>query len=64
VSHESDICRRGSVVDVYGAMFERVAEDDSIDDLVEQQMVINFRLNDPAADIWVDGPITPSRHHL
>ena len=43
------------MVDVYGAMFERVAEDDSIDDLVEQQMAINFRLNDPAADIWVDG---------
>jgi len=43
------------LVDVFGAMFERVAEDDSIDDLVEQQMAINFRLNDPAADIWVDG---------
>ncbi len=48
------------LVDVYGAMFERVAEDDSIDDLVEQQMVINFRLNDPAADIWVDGRSRPA----
>ncbi|WP_394937101.1 hypothetical protein [uncultured Ilumatobacter sp.] len=47
------------LVDVYGAMFERVTEDDSIDDLVEQQMVINFRLNDPAADIWVDGRSRP-----
>ena len=34
---------------------DQLAEDDSIDDLVEQQMAINFRLNDPAADIWVDG---------
>jgi len=40
-------------------MFERVTEDDSIDDLVEQQMVINFRLNDPAADIWVDDRSRP-----
>ena len=47
------------LIDVYGAMFERVAEDDSIDDLVEQQMVINFRLNDPTADIWVDGRSRP-----
>ena len=47
------------LIDVYGAMFKRVAEDDSIDDLVEQQMVINFRLNDPATDIWVDGRSRP-----
>ena len=47
------------LIDVYGTMFERVAEDDSIDDLVEQQMVINFRLNDPTADIWVDGRSRP-----
>ena len=47
------------LIDVYGEMFERVAEDDSIDDLVEQQMVINFRLNDPTADIWVDGRSRP-----
>lgn len=47
------------LIDVYGAMFERVAEDDSIDDLVEQQMVINFRLNDPTADIWVNGRSRP-----
>lgn len=47
------------LIDVYGAMFGRVAEDDSIDDLVEQQMVINFRLNDPTADIWVNGRSRP-----
>jgi putative sterol carrier protein len=47
------------LTDVYAAMFERVADDDSIDELVEQRMVINFRLNDPEADIWVDGRSRP-----
>jgi putative sterol carrier protein len=47
------------LIDVYAAMFERVADDDSIDGLVEQRMVINFRLNDPEADIWVDGRSRP-----
>ena len=47
------------LIDVYAAMFERVADDDSIDDLVEQQMVINFRLDHPDADIWVDGRSRP-----
>jgi putative sterol carrier protein len=41
--------------DVYSTMFDEVADDDSLDSLVEQQMVINFRLHDPDADIWVDG---------
>lgn len=40
--HESDIADADQLIDVYGAMFERVAEDDSIDDLAEQQMMINF----------------------
>jgi len=47
------------LVDVYTAMFDQVADDDSIDDLVAQQMVINFRLRDPEADIWVDGRARP-----
>ena len=47
------------LTDVYASMFERVADDDSIDGLVEQRMVINFRLNDPDADIWVDGRSRP-----
>lgn len=44
---------------VFSEMFDQVADDDSMDDLVEQQMVINFRLDDPDADIWVDGRSRP-----
>jgi putative sterol carrier protein len=44
---------------VYSAMFDQIADDDSMDALVEQQMVINFRLHDPSADIWVDGRSRP-----
>ena len=44
---------------VYSTMFDRVADDDSMDTLVAQQMVINFRLDDPSADIWVDGRTRP-----
>jgi putative sterol carrier protein len=47
------------LADVYAAMFDRVADDDSIDDLVAQKMVINFRLDHPDADIWVDGRARP-----
>ena len=39
--------------------YDQVADDDSMDDLVGQQMVINFRLHDPEADIWVDGRTRP-----
>jgi putative sterol carrier protein len=44
---------------VYTAMFDAIADDDSMDTLVDAQMVINFRLSDPAADIWVDGRSRP-----
>jgi hypothetical protein len=44
---------------VYTTMFDAVADDDSMDALVEAQMVINFRLVDPDADIWVDGRSRP-----
>lgn len=44
---------------VYTTMFDAVADDDSMDTLVDAQMVINFRLHDPAADIWVDGRSRP-----
>lgn len=46
---------------VYSTMFADVADDASMDTLVEQQMVINFRLHDPSADIWVDGRTRPVR---
>jgi putative sterol carrier protein len=44
---------------VYTTMFEAVADDDSMDTMVDAQMVINFRLHDPDADIWVDGRSRP-----
>jgi putative sterol carrier protein len=44
---------------VYSAMFEAVADDDSMQRMVDDQMVINFRLSDPDADIWVDGRSAP-----
>jgi putative sterol carrier protein len=44
---------------VYTTMFDAVADDDSMAALVDAKMVINFRLNDPAADIWVDGRSRP-----
>jgi putative sterol carrier protein len=44
---------------VFSEMFEKVADDAGMDGLVEQQMVINFRLHDPSADIWVDGRARP-----
>ena len=44
---------------VYSTMFDAVADDDSMDTLVDAQMVINFRLHDPDADIWVDGRSRP-----
>jgi putative sterol carrier protein len=47
------------LTEIYAAMFDAVADDDSIDELVEQQMVINFRLHDPDVDIWVDGRSRP-----
>jgi putative sterol carrier protein len=45
--------------EVYTSMFDAIADDESLDELVELQMVINFRLNDPSADIWVDGRSRP-----
>jgi putative sterol carrier protein len=45
--------------DVYQAMFAAIADDDAMAGLVTLQMVINFRLRDPAADIWVDGRSRP-----
>jgi putative sterol carrier protein len=44
---------------VYSTMFASIANDDSMDALVDQQMVINFRLDHPDADIWVDGRARP-----
>jgi putative sterol carrier protein len=45
--------------DVYTSMFAAIADDTSLDELVAMQMVINFRLQNPDADIWVDGRSRP-----
>jgi putative sterol carrier protein len=42
---------------VYTTMFDAVADDDSMETLVDARMVINFQLHD--ADIWVDGRSRP-----
>ena len=47
---------------VYTTMFDAVADDDSMGSLVDAQMVINFRLDDPDADI--DHPVTGHRELL
>lgn len=44
---------------VYSSMFDRVADDESMDTLVNAQMVINFRLSDPDSDVWIDGRSRP-----
>jgi putative sterol carrier protein len=44
---------------VYTTMFDAVADDDSMETLVDARMVINFQLRDPDADIWVDGRSRP-----
>lgn len=45
--------------EVFSEMFDTVADDDRMGGLVAQQMVINFRLHDPAVEIWVDGRTRP-----
>ena len=44
---------------VYSRMFAAIADDSSMTRLVDFAMVINFRLRDPDADIWVDGRSMP-----
>jgi putative sterol carrier protein len=45
--------------EAYSSMFAAIADDASMDKLVDLQMIINFRLRDPEADIWVDGRSRP-----
>ncbi len=48
---------------VFTEMFERIEADDpdGMDPLVEQQMVIRFRLRRPEVELWVDGRSKPVR---
>ena len=44
---------------IYSAMFAAIADDDAVATLVAGKMIINFRLSDPEADIWIDGRSRP-----
>ena len=44
---------------VFEQMFADIADDDAMATLVQQQMVIRFRLRDPAVDLWIDGRAAP-----
>ena len=44
---------------LFRTMFDDIADDDGMATLVEQQMVIRFRLRDPDVDLWVDGRVAP-----
>ncbi len=49
--------------ELFARMFADIADADGMETLVEQQMVIRFRLRDPDVDLWVDGrsrPVTTS----
>lgn len=50
-------------------LFDRIETDDpdGMDELVEQQMVIRFRIKSPAVELWIDGrskPVTTSFDRL
>ncbi len=46
---------------MFTTLFEQIAAEDpdGMDDLVEQQMVIRFRLRKPDVDLWIDGRSAP-----
>ena len=47
--------------ELYTRMFDQIAGDDpdGMDPLVEQEMVIRFRMNKPDVELWVDGRSKP-----
>lgn len=46
---------------LFTEMFDRITSDDAdgLDELVEQQMVIRFRVSRPDVELWVDGRSMP-----
>jgi putative sterol carrier protein len=44
---------------LFGQMFDDIADDEGMATLVEQRMVIRFRLRDPDVDLWIDGRAAP-----
>ena len=45
--------------DLFEQLFDEIANDDAMSTLVDQEMVIRFRLRDPDVDLWVDGTAMP-----
>ena len=47
--------------ELFTRMFEQIELDDpdGMDPLVDQQMVIRFRLDHPEVELWVDGRVKP-----
>lgn len=46
---------------LFGQLFEQIESDDpdGMDDLVEQEMVIRFRITKPDVELWIDGRSKP-----
>jgi hypothetical protein len=46
---------------VFTRLFDRIGIDDpdGMDELVEQEMVIRFRLREPNIELWIDGRAKP-----
>jgi putative sterol carrier protein len=46
---------------LFTRMFDRIETDDpdGMDELVEQKMVIRFRLREPDVELWIDGRTKP-----
>ena len=44
---------------LFSRLFSEIEQDDRLDELVEQQMVIRFRIREPEVELWIDGRSTP-----
>ncbi len=44
---------------LFSRLFSEIEHDDRLDELVEQQMVIRFRIREPEVDLWIDGRSAP-----
>jgi putative sterol carrier protein len=46
---------------LFGQLFDRIESDDpdGMDDLVDQEMVIRFRIKQPDVELWIDGRSKP-----
>jgi putative sterol carrier protein len=44
---------------LFARLFSEIEHDDRLDELVEQQMVIRFRIREPEVELWIDGRSAP-----